>query len=89
VVTAGDFRAEIDFAYVPQKIAIELDGFRFHRDWGVFHRDRRRANALTNLGWRVLRFTWPMVTEDPGYIVKTVAEALGLTPLEQLPLLSA
>ena len=47
----------IDMAYPERLIAIEADGFDFHRGRGVFDADRARQNDLVNLGWLVLRFT--------------------------------
>jgi len=47
----------IDMAYPERLIAIEADGFDFHRGRAVFDSDRARQNDLVNLGWLVLRFT--------------------------------
>jgi very-short-patch-repair endonuclease len=47
----------LDMAYPEQRIAIEVDGYEFHRERGVFDRDRTRQNALVLAGWPVLRFT--------------------------------
>jgi very-short-patch-repair endonuclease len=47
----------IDMAYPERLIAIEADGFEFHRPRRVFDSDRARQNDLVNLGWLVLRFT--------------------------------
>jgi hypothetical protein len=47
----------LDMAYPEQLLAIEVDGFDFHRGRDVFDSDRARQNDIVNLGWRVLRFT--------------------------------
>lgn len=41
-------------------------------------RDRRRQNALTSLGWRVVRVTWPDVVASPGEIIRSVRQTLGI-----------
>ncbi|MDQ6850843.1 MAG: hypothetical protein M3070_12965 [Actinomycetota bacterium] len=44
---------------LPQALlAIEVDGFAFQSTLDRFQRNRTRQNALTGLGWRVLRFAW-------------------------------
>jgi very-short-patch-repair endonuclease len=63
----------IDMAYPEQLVAIEADGFDFHRGRGVFDADRARQNDLVNLGWLVLRFT-SAFTDDR--IVADVRRAL-------------
>jgi hypothetical protein len=65
----------VDFAYVEERIIIEVDGRLFHGP-EVFESDRERDNAAGLAGWRVLRFTWRMVTERPEYVIGTVTEAL-------------
>jgi very-short-patch-repair endonuclease len=49
-------RYRLDFAHLPTKTAIELDGFTYHRDANRFQRDRQRDRELTQGGWRVIRF---------------------------------
>ncbi|NLE96650.1 MAG: DUF559 domain-containing protein [Propionibacterium sp.] len=47
----------IDIAFPGAKIAIEIDGFDFHRTREAFDRDREKQNLLVLAGWTVLRFT--------------------------------
>ena len=47
----------LDLAYPEPKLAIEVDGFEYHRGRDVFDRDRMRQNDLVRVGWTVLRFT--------------------------------
>ena len=53
-VFGGQYR--LDFAHLPTKTAIELDGFTYHRDAERFQNDRRRDRRLQADGWRVIRF---------------------------------
>ena len=76
VRVAGVLVARLDIAFVSARIAIEVDGFAYHRDRSRFQRDRTRQNELVNLGWTVLRFTWQDITADPERVVATVRVAL-------------
>lgn len=68
----------LDIAFVAIKLALEIDG-RFHEDdAGVFEADRWRQNALVMRGWRVLRFTWPMLRDHPEQFIQAVRRALAL-----------
>lgn len=74
--TRGRIIAELDFALVSDRIAIEVDGRAFHSDDMSFERDRLRQNHLTTRGWTVLRFTWKQITTDPAAVVDTVRESV-------------
>jgi very-short-patch-repair endonuclease len=56
----GRFVARVDLAYPEARIAIEVDGFRWHAGRGPFRSDRVRGNRIEGEGWRLLRAT----TED-------------------------
>ncbi|ONH28396.1 hypothetical protein [Pseudofrankia asymbiotica] len=43
-------------------------------------RDRRRQNALTRLGWKIVRVTWADVTDRPPEVVHDVQGALRTLP---------
>jgi hypothetical protein len=68
-------QARIDVCYPWGLVALEPEGFEFHRDRTAFDRDRIRAAELTLLGWDVYRLTSAM---SDGYIAETVAAALDL-----------
>ena len=69
----------VDFAYIAQRIVIEVDGRRWHVLNDAFETDRRRDNAAQLVGWIVLRFTWTMVTKKPSEVVSTIREAISVT----------
>ena len=73
---AGRRLAEIDFANVDLRIAIEVDGRAFHTDREAFERDRVRQNLLILRGWVVLRFTWERLISDPAGVIAEVRAAL-------------
>lgn len=54
--------ARVDFAYPDSRLLIEVDGWDHHANKEMWQRDLQRNNMLTNLGWRVLRFSWTDVT---------------------------
>ena len=46
--------AREDLAYPEHRLAIELDGFRWHAGRGPFRSDRLRRNRIAAAGWRLL-----------------------------------
>jgi len=74
---AGRVMAEIDFAHLGLRIAIEVDGRAFHSDRRSFEHDRWRQNALTVGGWLVLRFTWEQITERPDEVIAVILAAVA------------
>ncbi len=66
----------VDFVYRQVKLIIECDGRKWHRDTTSFEEDRRRDNEAMLAGWRVLRVTWDMITNNPRMVAKMVADAL-------------
>ncbi len=56
-VRAGGRTLRVDLAYPDTKVAIELDGWEFHRTRTAFDDDRARANRLVADGWTLVRFT--------------------------------
>ena len=57
-------------------LVVELDGFEHHSDRAHYRNDRRRANALTCMGLRLVRFTYEDVVHRPSWVVACVLEAL-------------
>ncbi|WP_158635058.1 type IV toxin-antitoxin system AbiEi family antitoxin domain-containing protein [Tsukamurella asaccharolytica] len=67
----------IDFAFPELKLAIEINGWAFHRSRARWHSDQNKANALTVAGWSVLNFSWHHLTDDPEGVITTLADAIG------------
>jgi very-short-patch-repair endonuclease len=67
---------EVDFAFVEEQVAIEVDGWAWHSDPARFRRDRERQNNLVLSGWTVLRFTWHDLTQDANRVITTIRSAL-------------
>jgi very-short-patch-repair endonuclease len=74
-ITLPGGRVYADVAIPEHKIAVEVDGRR-HHDAGSeqFEGDRTRQNQLVALGWRVLRFTWARLTQDPQGVLTEIVQ---------------
>jgi very-short-patch-repair endonuclease len=70
---------ELDFADLDRRLDVEIDGWAYHGDRRRFEADRRRDALLVAAGWRVLRFTWYQVVQEPDWVVARLREALGAT----------
>lgn len=77
VRVGGELIGRVDFAWVEQRLVLEVDGFAHHSDRSAFQRDRTRQNALIRAGWRVLRFTVEDVRLRPDEVVAEIRQALG------------
>ena len=69
-------RYEIDFAYVDERVAIEVDGHGSHATRRERAADNVRANALGDAGWTMRRFTYEQVMYDSAAVVETVRACL-------------
>lgn len=67
---------EIDVVFEADRVAIEVDGWAWHRDAHRQRRDAERQNVLVNAGWHVLRFTWHTLVEDPDGVIRQIRAAL-------------
>jgi very-short-patch-repair endonuclease len=68
----------IDIAFRGVRLAIEIDGRLHEDDPEVFENDRRRQNGLVVAGWRVLRFTYWMLVNEPEYVISTILTELAM-----------
>lgn len=73
-VRVGDY--EVDALWREQRLAVEIDGYRFHAGRGAFERDRIRDADLATAGLSVRRFTWRRLLNHPEAVIATVARAL-------------
>ncbi|RDH75621.1 DUF559 domain-containing protein [Mycolicibacterium moriokaense] len=68
---------KVDVGFPAPKLAVELDGLAYHSDPSAFQIDRERQNAITTLGWQVLRFTWLDLTEYPQRVIAVLRKAIS------------
>lgn len=67
----GKYR--LDFAFVDEKLCVEVDGRSYHSNDEAFARDRSRDRWLMANGWRVIRFASDEVFTDAARCVAEVA----------------
>ncbi len=60
----GEFVMRVDFAWPEHKVALHVDGFRWHQQRERFDRDARQRSRLQKLGWRFITVT--KTTFDEG-----------------------
>jgi len=65
-LTCADGRiVRLDNAFVPQRIAVEANGRRWHAKESQVRRDRARRNSITNTGWRHYEYGWSDAVDTP------------------------
>lgn len=68
---------EVDFLWPEERVIVEVDGYDFHASKAAFERDHRRDATLQGLGFRILRFTWRQLTQEPEFVLDQLAPALS------------
>lgn len=61
---------EVDFLWREKRLIVEVDGFAYHSSRQAFERDRRRDARLQAAGFRVIRFTYRQIVNDPASIIE-------------------
>lgn len=73
LAVAGE-ETQVDFVWHEPRVVVETDGFRTHGTRWAFRRDRRRDRLLGLAGWRVVRFTWDDLTNDPDHVTRVLRD---------------
>ena len=68
---------EVDFLWRPERLVVEVDGWRHHSGRVQREHDRWRDQRLTALGLRVIRVTWRQLTRTPVAVAARLAQALA------------
>jgi very-short-patch-repair endonuclease len=76
-VHAGGRTYRLDLAYEAGRVAVELDGDRFHSTPEQRERDRRRDAALAAIGWVTLRFSHRRLHRDVAGCRRDTLQTLG------------
>jgi very-short-patch-repair endonuclease len=76
-LTVGGEEMQVDFLWRDERVIVETDGYATHGTRQAFRRDRRRDRMLALAGWRVARFTWEEVTEEPTHVTAVVRKLLA------------
>ncbi|MBL8918417.1 MAG: DUF559 domain-containing protein [Myxococcaceae bacterium] len=72
-------RFRLDFAFQEAPVVIEADGYAWHSTIEAFEADRRRLNALTTRGYRVLQWTWSALDSRPEQLAEELHAVLRST----------
>lgn len=72
----GGFTQYPDLLFEAARLIVEFDGFAVHGTRQAFESDRIRQNRLVLAGYRVLRYTWQRLQDDPDGIVAEIRAAL-------------
>lgn len=72
----GRLLGVVDCCWMGPRLVVELDGLRFHSSAEDRRKDQARQNGLTIEGYRVLRFTWRDIVEQPERVVREIGRAL-------------
>jgi very-short-patch-repair endonuclease len=70
-------RYVVDFLWRAQSLIVEVDGWKSHRTRSAFEDDRVRDANLALRGYRVVRFTWRRITNDPATVAQTIRSLLA------------
>ena len=73
-------RFRLDFAFVPERLGIELEGGLYSggahaRPAGIL-RDMEKGNFAVLAGWRILRFSTQHVEDDFDAVIDQIRQAL-------------
>ncbi len=68
---------EVDLVWHARHLIVEVDSYAFHSSRAAFERDRRKDQELQAEGWRVIRFTWRQITDEPEAVIAVLAVALA------------
>jgi len=73
----------LDFAHIPSKIGIEINGGIYQRNSGHssikgLERDYEKINIASHLGWRIFILSKNMITEDWIQIIAMTIKETGL-----------
>jgi hypothetical protein len=75
-VRCDEIEYVLDLAWTDHLVALECDGFRFHRTPDDLDWDDRRRTELGLRGWLVLHTTWNHLRDEPSRLVRDVRTAL-------------
>jgi very-short-patch-repair endonuclease len=67
---------EVDAHWPDQRVAVEIDGYAYHRTRSQLQRDDRKATALAIAGYTLLRFTYADLQDDPAYVIASLRSVL-------------
>ena len=76
-VRVAGARRYLDFAWPEARVAVEVDGYRWHSSRGAWERDRARLRELRRAGWTILHATKQDVDEGFEGLLQELTAVLG------------
>lgn len=70
----------VDALWERERLVIELDGFEFHKLPRDLRVDNARGRRLTLAGYRVVRYVWSDLADQPGRVAAEIAALLAASP---------
>lgn len=70
-------RRYLDLAWSEARVAVEVDGYRWHSSRGAWERDRSRLRELRRAGWTILHATKQDVDEGFESLLQELTSLLG------------
>ena len=71
---------QVDMVWHEGRLVVELDGYAFHRTRGKFEDDRERDAILQLAAYRVVRFTYRRLEDEPAEVMRIVRSLLSRSP---------
>ncbi len=69
---------EVDVYWPAARLALELDGAKYHRAWRSQQHDRRRDSDLAAQGVNVIRITWDQLVNETEPTMMRIGQALAI-----------
>ncbi|MFZ2510524.1 MAG: type IV toxin-antitoxin system AbiEi family antitoxin domain-containing protein [Gordonia sp. (in: high G+C Gram-positive bacteria)] len=70
------FGKPLDFAWPEHRVAVEINGWSYHRTHSRFESDGSKAATLAAMGWLLLPFSWKAVRYDGEESMRKLTSAL-------------
>lgn len=70
----AEYKAVLDFAFLEEKVGIEIDGDAHYLNKAVREKDRKRDEGLKTLGWEIIRIPNKEVENN---LSETIAEVIA------------
>ena len=77
-ITVAGTTYRVDLAYDAERVAVEMDGYRYHSGRAQRERDMRRDTALASIGWLTLRFSHERLHRDVAGCRRDTLRALAV-----------
>jgi len=75
----------VDFLWRERRLAVETDGYGYHRGRQAFRDDRRRDLDLRGRGFEVIRLSEEQVSDEPKQVAKILRKVLASTRHRVVP----